>query len=81
MGTSATFTWSPVAGINLFDLHLSAIGFGGGDIYSSGTVKGTSLNVTGLPSNGETIYARFYSWVGGAWKFTDIAYRAYKPTI
>jgi hypothetical protein len=80
-GTSETFTWSPVAGITLFDLHLSAIGFGGADIYASGTVKGTSLNVTGLPSNGERIYARFYSWVGGAWQPTDIEYNAYKAPI
>jgi hypothetical protein len=72
--TDAKFTWSAVAGVSLYDLHLSAIGPGGADLYFSGSVSGTSVIVTGIPANGAIIYARLYSFINGAWQHTDSTY-------
>jgi hypothetical protein len=32
--------------------------------------------VTGLPTNGTTLYARLYSWINGAWQYNDYTYTA-----
>jgi uncharacterized repeat protein (TIGR03803 family) len=73
-GTSAKFTWSAVSGIPIYDFHLSAIGPGAADLYSSGGVSGTSVTVTGIPVKGAKIYARLYSWINGGWEFIDYTY-------
>jgi hypothetical protein len=78
--SSVRFTWSPVARISYYDLHLSTVGPGGADVYSSGTVRGNSVTVNGIPARGATIYAKLYSWVNGAveswgdWKGVDYTY-------
>jgi len=77
-GSSVEFEWTPVAGIDLFDLHLSTIGWGASDVHSSGPVYGTSLTVTGLPTNGARIYARLYSFVNGAWEGVDYTFTAWE---
>ena len=35
-----------------------------------------SASVTGLPTYGQTVYARLYSWINGAWKSADYTYTA-----
>jgi hypothetical protein len=32
--------------------------------------------VTNLPTNGETLYARLYSLINGAWQYHDYTYTA-----
>jgi hypothetical protein len=76
-GSSVEFAWSAVEGIPFYNLHLSAIGPGGSDLYSSGAVAGPSVTVTGLPTNGAKIYARLYSWISGGWQYTDSTYTAF----
>jgi hypothetical protein len=73
-GSSQTFTWSAAPGVDLFDLHLSTVGPGASDLYSSGPVSGTSLNVTGLPTNGEKIYAKLFSRINGEWEGVDYTF-------
>ena len=75
-GSALEFTWTPVTPVPSYDLHLSTIGWGGSDVYSSGLVGSTSINVTGIPVNGAKIYARLYSWFNGAWEHTDSTYTA-----
>jgi sugar lactone lactonase YvrE len=75
-GTSIKFTWSAVGGVSAYDLHLSAVAPGGYDLYVSGHITGTSVTVNGLPSNGETIYARLYSIINGATVYNDYTFKA-----
>jgi hypothetical protein len=75
-GSSVTFTWSAGNGVTEYYLFLGSSGVGSNDLYSSGYTTHTSLNVTGLPVNGETVYARLYSYLGGAWHYLDYTYTA-----
>jgi hypothetical protein len=75
-GTSVKFTWSPGTAVSQYDLHLSAVAFGGYDLYVSGHRTGTSATVTGLPTNGEIIYARLYTILNGVTLYNDYIYKA-----
>jgi hypothetical protein len=75
-GSSVTFTWAGVATAKYYDLHISAIGPGGADLYSSGGTSATSRTVAGLPVNGERIYVRLMSYINGAWQNADYVYTA-----
>jgi sugar lactone lactonase YvrE len=75
-GSSATFTWSPGRGPTEYMLFLGSTGVRSDNLYNSGPTTATSVNVTGLPINGETIYARIYSFIGGAWHCDDYTYKA-----
>jgi hypothetical protein len=35
--------------------------------------------VSNLPANGSTIYVRLYSYINGAWQFTDYTYTSTGP--
>ena len=70
------FTWTAGTGVSAYDLHLSAVAPGGYDLYVSGHITGTSVTVNGLPSNGETIYARLYSIINGATVYNDYTFKA-----
>jgi len=75
-GSSATFTWSQGTGATEYMLYLGTTGVRSDNLYNSGPTSATSVNVTGLPINGETIYARLYSYIGGAWHTLDYTYTA-----
>jgi hypothetical protein len=74
--TSEVFTWSAVKGASAYDLHLSAVAPGGYDLYFSGHRTGTSATANGLPTNGETIYARLYTIIDGATVYNDYTFTA-----
>ena len=78
-GSSATFTWSPGTGATEYMLYLGSAGVRSNNLYNSGHTTATSVNVTDLPVNGETIYARLYSFIGGAWQCLDYTYTAASP--
>ena len=67
--TSVTFIWSPAnpATDYLFNLGTASSGVNAKNIYSGNSTTATSVNVTGIPTNGETIYATLYSYVAGGW--------------
>jgi hypothetical protein len=75
-GSSETFTWSGGDGITLYYLFLGSTGAGSNNLYNSGYTTHNSVNVTGLPVNGETVYARLYWKVDGAWHYADSTYTA-----
>ncbi|MGA3264045.1 MAG: chitobiase/beta-hexosaminidase C-terminal domain-containing protein [Terracidiphilus sp.] len=84
-GTSVTFTWIPGTGgytwypgdsHPLFELWVGSTGVGSSNLYNSGSTQATSEYVTGLPSNGETLYVRLYWDVNGAWQTADYTYTA-----
>jgi sugar lactone lactonase YvrE len=75
-GSNATFTWETGTGVTEYYLFLGSNGPGSNNLYSSGYTTHKSVNVTGLPVNGETIYARLYAFIGGAWHYLDYTYTA-----
>jgi subtilase family serine protease len=74
--TSVYFVWTAGGGVSAYDLHLSAVAPGGSELYASGHITSTFRTVNGLPSNGETIYARLYSFIGGVTYYNDYTYKA-----
>lgn len=75
-GSSVAFTWSAGAGITEYYLFLGSNGVGSNNLYSSGYKTTKSVNVTGLPVNGETVYARLYWFIDGSWRYLDYTYTA-----
>jgi hypothetical protein len=70
------FDWTAGTGVTQYDLHLSGVAPGGYDLYSSGPTTRTYRTVPTLPTNGETIYARLYSFIGGVTYYNDYTYKA-----
>ncbi len=73
-GSSATFTWTAGGGIELYQLYLGTTGAGSSNLYNSGHTTALSANVTGIPTFGQTIYARLFSDASGTWKSVDYTY-------
>jgi hypothetical protein len=63
------FTWSTGTDVTLYDLALGTEP-GSYNLYNSGHITETSVSVTGLPSDGATIYATLWSYIDGVWQFT-----------
>jgi hypothetical protein len=76
--SSVTFTWSAGEGVTYywFNLGTTDSGANAKNLYSGSSTTLTSVNVTGLPTNGETIYATLYSYIAGAWQPTVYTYTA-----
>jgi hypothetical protein len=74
-GASVTFSWTPGNTATHFEFWVGT-SVGSSNLYNSGNVTATTETVTGLPSNGETIYARLYSLIDGAWQYTNYTYVA-----
>ena len=75
--TTVTFTWTGGSGATQYYLYVgSTPGFY--DILLRGMGTSLSTVVTGLPSDGRTIYVRLYSQVNGAWQYTDYTFTAFR---
>lgn len=81
-GTSVTFAWDssttgPAKGATAYELEVGSTQ-GGSQYYISGSLPNTTFSetVTGLPSNGSTVWARWSYLVGGTWGYTDYTYTA-----
>jgi hypothetical protein len=74
-GTTVDFTWNPGNIATHFELWLGT-SVGASNVYNSGNVTGTSLNVSGLPDNGETLYARLYSLINNSWQYSSYTFTA-----
>ena len=76
-GTSATFTWTAAApGNQGYWLFLGTTGVGSKNLYYSGQQTATSATVSGLPTNGATVYARLYTRYNGVLVYNDYTYKA-----
>jgi hypothetical protein len=73
-GANVTFTWTAGVGVSNYELELGNTGQGSYNLYNPGHTTATSASVTGLPTNGLTIYARLWWYIGGAWQHTDYTY-------
>ena len=83
-GADLSFSWSSNG--QVVDKYWLQIGtaIGGKDLYSSGNLdSATSVEVTGLPTDGSTVYARLWYYIGaspslqaGSWYYDDYSYTA-----
>jgi hypothetical protein len=78
--TSVTFDWKTATGATKYLLHLGSTGKGSSNLDSSGQIAGTTVTFSDLPANGETIYARLFTYWGTAYAFTDYTYTALTAT-
>ncbi|MCX7603273.1 MAG: hypothetical protein N2036_04275 [Bryobacteraceae bacterium] len=77
-GSTATFTWTQGSRVDRFWLFIGTSA-GNNNIYGADQGTNTSVTVTGLPTNGQVIYVRLWSYIDGAWQFVDASYRAAGP--
>jgi len=76
-GSSVTFTWTAGAGATAY--WIDAGSTPGGTQYFQSTNLGNVLTTTvsGLPTNGSTVYVTLYSLVNGQWLYNQYIYTAY----
>jgi hypothetical protein len=74
-GISQLFNWSN-SGADLYQIAVGTTGPGAIDIglFPNAPTSSTSTVVTGLPSNGSTVYVRIYSKIGSSWYASDYQY-------
>jgi hypothetical protein len=82
-GSTATFTWTGISSIAAYQLWLGTTGTGSGNlgVYGPGASTPTSATVTGLPTNGVTVYARLAWDINGAWWVADYGYTAAQGSL
>ena len=73
-GPSATFTWSPATNATAYQLWIGNTGVNSNNLYSSGAITATTVNVHNLPTAGGTLYVRLYYQVGGVYNHVDYTY-------
>jgi hypothetical protein len=74
-GSSAVFTWNSGSNVSQFQLWLGTTGQGSQNLgtYSAGSTitSSVSVNVTGLPTSGATVYAQLYWEIQGGWNVAN----------
>jgi hypothetical protein len=73
-GSSQTFSWTAGSQVSAYWLYVGTTGTGSSNFYNSGSISGTSMAVSGLPTNGVTLYATLFSQINGAWKPASFTY-------
>jgi hypothetical protein len=63
--------------VNAYSLELGTSGAGSNDLFASGQTTVTSVNVSGLPTQGGTVYATLHSLIGGVWQSKNYTFSAY----
>jgi serine protease len=77
LGSGNAFSWSPATGAIGYSLWIGSTGVGSGNLYVSHATTALTVSVTGLPVNGETIYARLYTIYSSSFEvFSDYTYTA-----
>ncbi|MGH9644083.1 MAG: hypothetical protein ACRD3Q_16875, partial [Terriglobales bacterium] len=72
-GSSISFMWSPVSGASTYWLWIGTAP-GSHNLYDTGQGLNTGVTVNGLPTNGQTLYVRLFTWINGGWQYQDYAY-------
>jgi hypothetical protein len=74
-GSSVTFTWSTVSGAVVYWLNVATVA-GGSNLYNQSSGLTTSQTVTGLPSDGSTIYVRLWTGSTSGYQYNDYTFKA-----
>jgi len=81
-GPSVTFDWSAATGSSVkgYFLHLGSTGAGSYNLLNSAeySTSTTTVSISGLPLNGETIYARVFTDYNGTHLYQDYTFTAAK---
>jgi hypothetical protein len=74
LGTSrpVTFHWDQGKGVTETWLAVGTTHAGSANLYDAGTLTGMQATVSGIPTNGSTLYVTLYSLIDGVWQ--SIAY-------
>jgi hypothetical protein len=75
-GASVSFNWNAATGATQYWLYVSGTSLGGYELYNQSTGTARSAAVSGLPTDGRTIYVRFWYLVGANWLYSDYLYTA-----
>jgi hypothetical protein len=79
-GASQTFTWSAGSGATAYWIDAGST-VGGSQYFQSGNIGNVlTKNVTGLPTDGSTVYVTLYSLVSGNWLSNAYAYTAFSAS-
>ncbi len=79
-GTTVTFDWTAGAGASAYWLDVGSTA-GGNNYYSSGNLGNVlSATVSGLPTNGETVYVTLYSMLSNGWTPVASSYNAFNAS-
>ena len=73
-GSSVTFTWTG-SGVTDYQLYVGT-SLGSASLYAGDEKTNLSKTVTGLPTDGRTLYVRLWSLVGESWQSSDATYTA-----
>jgi Pro-kumamolisin, activation domain/Bacterial Ig-like domain (group 3) len=75
--TTVTFSWTPATPPTNYWIDMGSSA-GGNSYEQSGSLPSsqTSITVSGLPSDGSTIYVTLYSYIGGNWVSSSYTYTA-----
>ena len=52
---------------------------GGNEMLSANEGTVLSTTISGIPTDGRTIYTRLWTYAGGNWNYTDTSYRTALP--
>ncbi len=70
-----TFTWSVGSGVSEYWVYIGTSP-GGYEFYTQSQGASLSVTVSGLSSNGSTLYVRLWSKISGVWQSNDYTYTA-----
>jgi RHS repeat-associated protein len=74
LAETETFTWSVSTEATSYWLDVGS-SLGGADLFDQQVSPGvTSLNVSGLPQDGSTVYVRINSKIDGVWEYTETSF-------
>jgi len=77
---SVMFTWTPSGAANqIYALNVSAVAPGGSEIYRSPYIYSTFVTDSNLPMVGKTLYVRLFTYLAGAWQYSDYTYTSPVP--
>jgi Subtilase family len=79
-GSSTTFNWTTGNLVSQYWLYVGTSA-GGSDLYNQSAGTNHSATVTGLPTDGRTIFVRLWSLIGSGWQFNDYTYTAASTQI
>jgi parallel beta-helix repeat protein len=77
-GSQVTFTWSAGTGVQQYWIFIGTQR-GAANIYSASQGLRRSVTVSGLPTDGRSVWLRLFSRIDGAWRFNDYTYFAAGP--
>jgi len=77
-GASVTFQWNTVSNATNYWLMVGTY-LGGNNLFGEDQGTLSSATVSGLPTDGRTLYVRLWSYIDSNWVSNDYTYKAFAP--